>query len=148
MAKYIILSLFALSFMSGFLVAKWKEEDRTANPISSAHPPKLIVICGIADRPCVSYTVSYHQATGKYGDAAAEGYTDYRAKTISIASSPDPFENVQALLHEVYHAALWERGFKDNENWKVHDWIYFSEGPFSILLHDNPELMRYIASGY
>ena len=32
--------------------------------------------------------------------------------------------------------------------WTLHEWIYFSEGPTSMVLHDNPELMQYIANGY
>ena len=96
----------------------------------------------------MNYAVSYHEPTGKFGDKAGEGSTDYETKTISIASSKDSYENVSTLVHEVYHATLWERGFKDQKRWKLHEWIYISEGPISMVLHDNPELMRYIASGY
>ena len=149
MAKYLLLMLLTLSFMSGVVVSKLQSEDPTPKPVSIAQPPKSIVICGIKDHPCVHYAVSYHGPTGKLGDRAGDGFTDYEAKTISIASSRDSFENVSTLLHEVYHATLWERGFTDDkERWTLHEWIYSSEGPTSMVLHDNPELMRYIANGY
>jgi hypothetical protein len=145
MGKYFIFALLVLSLASGALVARRRASPK---PSPYAQPPKSIVICGIKDHPCVTYTVSFHPATSKYGDGPGEGFTDYEAKTISIASSRDAFRNVQALEHEVYHAALWERGFKDTETWDLHAWIYFSEGPFSLLLHDNPDFVRYIVSAY
>lgn len=149
MAKYFPLLLLTLSFASGVIVSKLQRpEDPTPRPVSIAKPPKSIVICGIADHPCVHYVVSYHEPTGNFGDRAGDGVTDYDAKTISITSSRDPFVNVSTLVHEVYHATLWERGFTDKKRLALHDWIYFSEGPISMVLHDNPELMRYIANGY
>jgi hypothetical protein len=148
MAKYLLLFLLTLSFMSGVVVSKLQRQDPNPKPVSAAQPPKSIVICGIEDHPCVHYAISYHAPTGKFGDKAGEGVTDYQAKTISIASSRDSFVNVSTLMHEIYHAALWERGFTEEQSWKLHDWIYFSEGPVSMILHDNPELMRYIANGY
>lgn len=149
MAKYLLLILLTLSFMSGVVVSKLQRaEDPTPKSVSIPQPPKSIVICGIADHPCVHYAVAFHQPTGKFGDRAGDGLTDYDAKIISIASSPDSFVNVSTLVHEVYHATLWERGFTDKKPWTLHDWIYFSEGPISMVLHDNPELMRYIANGY
>ena len=107
-----------------------------------APPPKSIMICGIRDYPCVTYAVSLHPPTETYGDGPGEGVTEYAAKTIAIASSSDHFKNVQALEHEVYHAALWERDFKEMETWDLHAWICFSEGPFTMVLHDNPEFLR------
>lgn len=150
MAKYPLLILLTLSFTSGVGVSKLqRSRDWTPKPVSNAQPPRSIVICGIKDHPCVRYAVSYHVPTGKFGDSAGEAVTDYEAKTISIASSRDNFENVSTLLHEVYHAMLCERGFTDdNERLTLHDWIYSSEGSASMVLHDNPELMRYIANGY
>ena len=69
--------------------------------------------------------------------------TDYEQKTISIARSKDRFRNIQALQHEVFHAALWERDFRDDsEQWDLHAWIYFTEGVFPLLLHDNPEFVK------
>jgi hypothetical protein len=115
---------------------------------SYAPPPRSIVICGIEDRPCVTYSVSYHQATHAYGDTPGEGVTDYQNKSISIAWSVDRFKNVEALEHEVFHAVLWERGFRDTDRWQIHDWIYFSEGAFPLLFHDNPEFVKYLAAGY
>lgn len=143
------LALVLLSFGIGVLVTHWKlkpEQVPQASPY--AFPPTSILICGIKDHPCVSYSVSSHAATEKYGDGPAEGFTDYEAKTITVAAGKDRVANVQALEHEVYHAALWERGYKDNETWALHDWIYFSEGPFSMVLHDNPALVQYILHGY
>ena len=149
MAKYLLLLLLTLSFTSGVVVSKLKRsEDPTPKPVSISRAPNSIVICGIADHPCVHYAVSYHPPTGKFGDRAGDGVTDYEAKTISIASSRDSFVNVSTLMHEIYHAALWERGFTNKERWKLHDWIYFSEGPIAMVLHDNPELTQYIANGY
>lgn len=149
MAKYLLFLLLTLSFVSGVVVSKLQRpEDLMPRPVSIAQPPKSIVICGIADHPCVHYAVSYHEPTGKFGDRAGDGLTDYEAKTISIASSRDSFVNVSTLVHEVYHATLWERGFTDKKRWRLHEWIYFSEGPISMVLHDNPELMRYIANAY
>lgn len=149
MAKYLLLLLLAISFTSGVVVSKLgRPEDRTPKPESIVQPPKSIAICGIADHPCVHYAVSYHEPTGTPGDGSGDGLTDYETKTISIASSRDPFVNVSTLVHEVYHATLRERGFTDKKNLKLHEWIYFSEGAISIVLHDNPELMRYIANGY
>jgi hypothetical protein len=106
------------------------------------------VICGIEDHPCVTYVVTYHPPTHEYGDSKGEGVTDYERKTISIASSNDRFKNVEALEHEVFHAALWERGFRGNDKWEIHDWIYFSEGAFPLLFHDNPEFVKYLTTGY
>lgn len=149
MAKYLLLLLLAISFTSGVVVSKLQRpESRTHKPESIAQPPTSIAICGIADHPCVHYAVSYHEPTGKSGDWAGDGLTNYEAKTISIASSRDSFVNVSTLVHEIYHATLWERGFTDKKSLKLHEWIYFSEGAISIVLHDNPELMRYIANGY
>lgn len=149
MAKYLPLLLLTLSFASGVAVSKLqRREEPTRSPVAVVRPPRSIAICGIADHPCVHYAISFHEPTGKSGDRAGDGLTDHDAKTISIASSRDSFVNVSTLMHEVYHAALWERGFTDKQRWKLHDWIYFSEGPISMVLHDNPELVRYIADGY
>jgi hypothetical protein len=106
------------------------------------------VICGIEDHPCVTYAVSYHPATNAYGDSQGEGVTDYEHKTISLAWSNDRFKNVKALQHEVFHAALRERGFRDTEKWEIHDWVYFSEGAFPLLFHDNPDFVKYLTAGY
>jgi hypothetical protein len=121
---------------------------RRSTGTSYALPPRSIRICGVEDRPCVTYSVSYHQATHAYGDTPGEGFTDYRKKSISIAWSDDRFKNVEALEHEVFHAVLWERGFRDTERWEIHDWIYFSEGAFPLLFHDNPDFVKYLAAGY
>jgi hypothetical protein len=114
MAKYLRLTLVALPFACGALLATWHSVGQTmSNAALVTHVPRpsSIVICGIRDRPCITYTVSYHQSTQAFGDRPGSGFTDYEAKTIAIASSNDPVTNVQALTHEVYHAALWERGF-------------------------------------
>jgi hypothetical protein len=149
MAKYLLLLLLTLSFISVAFVSKLKNpEDPAPKAILITQPPTSIVVCGIADHPCVRYAVSYHQPTGKFGDRAGDGVTDYEAKTISIASSRDSFVNVSTLVHEVYHATLWERGFTDKKPLKMHEWIYFSEGAIAMVLHDNPDLTRYIATGY
>lgn len=117
-------------------------------PRTYAQPPHSIVICGIKDRPCVTYSVLYHEATKAFGDSQGEGVTDYQKKTISLAWSNDRFENVRALEHEVFHAVLWERGFRDTAKWDIHAWIYFSESSFPLLFHDNPEFVNYITGGY
>ena len=75
--------------------------------------------------------------------------TDYERKTICIARSRDRFRNIQALQHEVFHAVLWERGLRDDsDRWDLHAWVYFSEGAFPILFHDNPDLVKYMMEGY
>lgn len=151
MTQYLRLTLVALSFACGVLFAAWNSIGQTmrhAALVTHVPPPRSIVICGIRDHPCITYLVSYHEPTKTFGDGPGEGFTDYEAKTIAIASSNDPVKNVQALAHEVYHAALWERGFRDEDKWALHSWIYLSEGAFSMVLHDNPEFMRYIAHGY
>lgn len=150
MVRDITVVVLAFSIASGALFSMWKSKPKPAvvPPELYAEPPSSILICGIKDHPCVTYSVSYHPPTEKFGDGPGEGFTDFQARTISIAFSQDRFKNVQALTHEVYHAALWERGFKDTEKWDLHAWIYFSEGPFSMVLHDNPSFVRYILNGY
>jgi hypothetical protein len=149
MIRGLAVAVFIVSVGAGALVMIGRAKGSSAQRVLlNAQPPKSIVICGIKDHPCVTYALSYHSPTEKFGDAAGEGSTDYDAKTISIAWSKDPVTNVQALEHEVYHAALWERGFRDTDMWDIHAWIYFSEGPFSMVLHDNPNLVRYIVNGY
>lgn len=133
----------AVAFLAAPLLQTRQSVSRSYAP-----PPRSISICGIKDRPCATYVVSYHEATQAYGDSPGEGMTDYERKTISIARSEDRFKNVEALEHEVFHAALWERGFQDTEKWDVHDWIYFSEGAFPLLFHDNPEFVTYLTAGY
>lgn len=97
----------------------------------------------------MTYAVSFHEPTTDYGDSQGEGVTDNQQKTISIARSRDRFRNIQALQHEVFHAVLWERGFQDDsEKWDLHAWIYFSEGVFPLLLHDNPNFVKYVAQEY
>lgn len=120
----------------------------TGPPRTYAPPPRSILICGIKDHPCVTYSVAYHEATKSFGDSLGEGVTDYQRKTISLAWSNDRFENVSALEHEVFHAVLWERGFRDTDKWDIHAWIYFSESSFPLLFHDNPEFVNYITAGY
>jgi hypothetical protein len=135
-----------VALLGGVLLGSWRPESHAK---TYAPPPTHIAICGLKDRPCVTYTISYHEPSKTYGDSQGEGVTDYEQKTISIARSRDRFRNVQALQHEVFHAVLWERGFPDDsEKWDLHAWIYFSEGIFPILLHDNPDLARYIAGGF
>jgi len=157
MPKYLLLVLVTLFFMSEAFLSKSKSsESPTPKPESIAQstvqpiarPPKSIVVCGIADHPCVRYTVSYHEPTFKLGDRPGDGVTDHEAKTISISTSTDSFVNVSTLVHEVYHATLWERGFTDKKPLKMHEWIYYSEGAISMVLHDNPDLTRYIENGY
>lgn len=113
-----------------------------------APPPRSILICGIKDHPCVTYSVLYHEPTAAFGDSHGEGVTDYEKKTISLAWSNERFENVSALEHEVFHVALWERGFRDTDKWDIHAWIYFSESSFPLLFHDNPEFVNFITAGY
>jgi len=161
MGRYFTLALLGASFAGGAWVASSKQKlplapsvpiahaaTVTGNPIFRAEPPKAILICGIKDHPCVAYSVSFHPPTSNYAEGPGEGLTNYDARTIAIGYSDDPFQNVQALTHEVYHAALHERGFKDTERWQLHAWIYFSEGSFSMVLHDNPDLLHYIENGY
>ena len=97
----------------------------------------------------MTYVVSFHEPTTAYGDSQGEGAIDYEQKTISIALSYDRFRNIQALQHEVLHAIMWERGFQDDsEKWDLHAWIYFSEGVFPLLLHDNPDFVKYVTQEY
>lgn len=145
MTKPLILVLSAISFVSGALTTTVGLHSTHEMPSA---PPNSILICGIADHPCVTYTVSYHEATGAPGDKGGEGVTDYEEKTITIASSHDRFENVEALEHEVYHAVLHEHAISDEETWDIHTWMYLSEGPFTMVLHDNPEFVHYILGGY
>lgn len=93
--------------LSAFLL--YSHPRRSTN-LSYAAPPRWIVLCGIQDRPCVTYIVVYHLRTQAHGDSQGEG-VDYKRKTISLTWSNDRFKNVEALEHEVIHAALWERGF-------------------------------------
>lgn len=141
-------TLLACVSFAVFLLSLFLLHPRRSTSASYAPPPRSIVICGIQDHPCVTYAVSYHSATNTYGDSEGEGVTDYERKTISIARSSDRFKNVEALEHEVFHAALWERGFRDTDKWEIHDWIYFSEGAFPLLFHDNPEFVEYLTAGY
>ena len=140
--------LVACIFSALVLVSALFLNPPRATTSSYAQPPRSILICGIEDHLCVSYAVSYHPPTHAYGDSQGEGVTDYERKTISIALSNDRFKTVKALEHEVFHAVLWERGFHDHDKWEIHDWIYFSEGAFPLLFHDNPEFVRYLTSGY
>lgn len=137
-------SIAAVLLVLGFYPAGRSE----SSPRTYAPPPRSILICGIQDRPCVTYTVTYHEGTAAWGNSPGEGVTDYERKTISLARSNDRFENVRGLEHEVFHAALWERGFRDSDTWDVHAWIYFSEGAFPLLFHDNPEFVKYVTAGY
>ena len=142
-------SLGLASIAAVLLVLRFYHSGRpTSSPRTYASPPSSILICGIQDHPCVTYTVSYHEPTKAWGNSPGEGVTDYERKTISLARSNDRFQNVKALEHEVFHAALWERGFRDGDKWDVHAWIYFSDGAFPLLFHDNPEFVKYIAAGY
>jgi hypothetical protein len=144
MSKHLTFILLPLSFVSGvFVTALSPNPTRTLSL-----PPNSILICGIAGHPCVTYAVSYHDPTHAYGNGSGEGVTDYEKKIISIASSKDRFENVRSLEHEVYHAVLHERGIRDDETWDIHSWIYLSEGPFAMVLHDNPEFVHYVIAGY
>ena len=136
----------AVSFLGGVILGSWR-------PASSAktYPPAptSILICGLKDRPCVTYVISFHEPTTGYGDSQGEGVTDYELKTISIARSQDRFRNIKALQHEVIHAALWEREFHDDsEKWDLHAWIYFTEGVFPLLFHDNPDFVKYVTEEY
>lgn len=96
----------------------------------------------------MTYAISFHEPSAAYGDSEGEGVTDYERKTISLARSHDRFRNIQALQHEVFHAVLRERGFDDSEQWDLHAWIYFSEGAFPLLFHDNPDFVKYMMEGY
>ena len=141
MRRFYFISI-AVALLGGILLGSWRP---TSSAKTQAPPPASIRICGLKDRPCVTYTVSFHEPTATYGDSQGEGVTDYEQKTISIARSRDRFRNVQALQHEVFHAALWERDFHDDsEKWDLHAWIYFTEGVFPLLLRDNPDFVKYV----
>jgi hypothetical protein len=132
--------------LGGVLLASWKPEGVVKTHVP---PPASILICGLQDHPCVTYTISYHEPTTAYGESQGEGVTDYQRKTIRIARSGDHFRNIEALQHEVFHAVLWERGFRDDsDRWDLHAWVYFSEGAFAILFHDNPDLVKYMMEEY
>jgi hypothetical protein len=152
MKRYILYAAITVVLLLGpasFISWRSKATSRPTPAIKSyAAPPSAVLICGIQDHPCVAYTIAFHEPTKAWGDREGEGVTDYKTKTISVAESNDRFENVSALQHEVYHAVLWERGFRDTDNWDIHKWIYFSDGAFPILFHDNPELVNYIRYGY
>jgi hypothetical protein len=139
----------AVALLGGVLLGSWRPAKPESSAKTYASPPTSIAICGLKDRPCVTYAISYHEPSTTYGDSEGEGVTDYQRKTISIAVSNDRFRNVQALQHEVLHAALWERGFLDEkEKWDLHAWIYFSESIFPLLFHDNPNFAKYMMEGY
>jgi len=136
----------AVALLGGALLASWRSQSASK---TYAPPPSSILICGLQDHPCVKYVISYHEPSTAYGDSQGEGATDYERKTISIARSHDRFRNIQALQHEVLHAALWERGFQDDtKEWDLHAWIYFSEAVFPLLCHDNPDFVKYVMEGY
>ena len=139
--------LLACIFSAVLLVSGLFLTPRRPATSSSVQPPGSIVICGIQGHPCVT-CVAYHPPTHTYGDSQGEGVTDYKRKTISIALSNDRFKNVKALEHEVFHAVLWERGFRDHDKWEIHDWRYFSEEALPLLFHDNPEFVEYLTTGY
>jgi len=143
MRTIFISTSFAVVLLAAILAYPWRSRSSSLAP-----PPRTILLCGLSDHPCVIYKVSFHPATHVYGDSEAEGVTDYEQKTISIAWSQDHFKNVKALEHEVFHAVLWERGFRDTDKWAIHDWIYFSEGSFPLLFHDNPDFVKYLTAGY
>ena len=87
---------------------------------------------------------SAHQA---HGDSQGDG-VNYKRKTITLTWSNDRFKNVEALEHEVIHAALWERGFRDTDSWAIRDWVYFSDETLPLLFHDNPQFAEYLTAGY
>lgn len=132
----------AVALLGGMLLGSWRP---TSSAKTQTPPPTSIRVCGLKDHPCVTYRISFHEPSTAYGDSQGEGVTDYEKKTISIARSRDRYRNIQALQHEVFHAALWERDFRDDrEKWDLHAWIYFTEGVFPLLLHDNPEFVKYV----
>lgn len=139
--------LFGISLVGAFLAALLMHPGQ-ARSHSYAPPPRSIVICGAQDDACATYVISYHPATHAFRDFQGDGVIDYDRKTISIVWRKDRFKNVEALEHEVFQAALWERGIRDTDKWALHDWIYFSEGAFALLCHDNPEFVQYLSSGY
>jgi hypothetical protein len=47
-----------------------------------------------------------------------------------------------------YRAAMWEHGHKDTETWDVHACIYFFDGPFSMVLHDNQNSCAIFVNAY
>jgi hypothetical protein len=145
MRRFYFVSI-AVALLGGVLLGSWRPASLAK---TYASPPTSIRICGLKDRPCVTYEISFHGPTTAYGDSQGEGVTDYERKTISIAGSQDRFRNIQALQHEVFHAALWERNFHDDsEQWDLHAWIYFSEGVVPLLLHDNPSFVKYVMEEY
>ena len=96
----------------------------------------------------MTYVITYHPPTHARRAAQREGVIDYERKTISIVWSEDRFKDVKALERAVFHAALWERGIRDTDQREIDDWVYFSEGIFASLFHDNPEFVRYLAAGH
>lgn len=145
MKRFYFISI-AFAVLSGIFLKAWTP---ARSQKTYASPPTTILICGLKDRPCVTYAISFHEPTARYGELQGEGVTDYSRKTISIAQSSDRFKNVEALQHEAFHAILWERGFDDDsEKWDIHAWIYFSEGAFPVFFHDNPEFVKYVMEGY
>lgn len=133
--------------MGAFLAALLMQ-PRQSRGHSYAPPPRSIVICGFQDYACVTYVISYHPPTHAFRDFQGEGVIDYERKTISIVWRKDRLKNFEALEHEVFQAALRERGIHDTDKWTIQDWIYFSEGTFALLFHDNPEFVRYLSAGY
>jgi hypothetical protein len=132
----------------GTFLAALLMQTRQSRSSSYAPPPRSIVICGAQDYACVTYVISYHPATHAFRDYQGEGVIDFERKAISIVWRNDRFKNVETLEHHVFQAALWERGIRDNDKLAVHDWIYFSEGTFALLFHDNPEFAKYLTAGY
>ena len=139
--------LFCIS-LKGAVLAALLIHPRRSKGFSYAPPPRSIVICGAHDYGCVTYVISCRPATHAFRDFQGEGVIDYERKTISILWRTNRLKNVEALEHEVFQAALWERGFRDTDKWTIRDWIYFSEGTFALLFHDNPEFANYLTAGY
>ena len=96
----------------------------------------------------MTYVITYHPLTHARRAAQREGVIDYERKTISIVWREDRFKDVEALERAVFRAALWERGSRDTDQWKIDEWVSLSEGIFASLFHDNPEFVRYLAAGH
>ena len=140
--------LLACVSLSGAFLAALIMQPQQSRSSSYAPPPRSIVICGAQDYACVTYVISYHRARHASGDSHGKGVIDFERKTISIVWSEDRFKDVKALERAVFHAALWERGIRDTDQREIDDWVYFSDGVFASLFHDNPEFVRYLTAGY
>lgn len=120
-----------------------------------APPPSHIRFCGIEDKPCEEYTVTFRYR--EINGFELDGVTNCEDRTITVYRHVplDRFYDVSTLKHEAYHALLCEHGFTNEEQDEAdiapvsaHEWIYRVESWDTMMLHDNPEFVAFVERGY